>query len=68
MFYVLNESGWPSYADVDDDDGEMFDNRNAAEARAKVLADENPGEIFFIVKVLAEVACSINAPSVSERE
>ena len=68
MFYVLNESGWPSYADVSDDDGEMFENREAAEARAKDLADENPGEIFYIAKVIAEVACSINAPSVSERE
>lgn len=63
-FYVIDAAdrsvSWPAKENADK--GERFSSFDAAEKRAKVLAEYEPGKLFEIVQSIGEVVCPVGKP------
>jgi hypothetical protein len=68
-FYVIDtvdrSVSWPAKEDAKM--GERFASRKAAEARAKTLAEYEPGKMFEVVESISEVECPVGDPKVTKR-
>lgn len=68
-FYVINTAdrsvSWPAQQDASA--GESFATLTAAQKRASRLAKSEPGNVFEIVKSIAEVQCPVGKPKVTKR-
>lgn len=61
MFYVLSEEGWQH---LSDDDGcpICYEREVDAIKVAEQLAQENPGETYYVVKPVRASKCDVSAP------